>query len=141
MLFLYNRDTGTLETAIELDFDLAAIQRFFTLNISVDDTRFTDYLTVNINVIDINDNFPEFANESYRCVSYLSVAIAVILFFICSFTIEEQLPVGSVVGQVQAEDIDSGTFGQIEYSLSGPTVVTDRYIGALHVAMHDLSYS
>lgn len=74
-------------------------------------------------------------------INFISSHCSYFIFHICSFTIEEQLPVGSVVGQVQAEDIDSGTFGQIEYSLSGPTIVTDRYIGALHVAMHDLSYS
>ena len=33
--------------------------------------------------------------------------------------------IGTVIGQVQAVDADSGTFGQIEYSLSAPS---DRYL-------------
>ena len=38
----------------------------------------------------------------------------------------ENFPAGSVVGQVEAVDIDSGSFGQVVYSLSGETNVTDR---------------
>ena len=39
----------------------------------------------------------------------------------------ENSPTGTVLGEVQAVDIDSGSFGQIEYTLDGPANVTDRY--------------
>ncbi len=41
-----------------------------------------------------------------------------------SFVVSESLVIGKVVGQVQATDDDSGTFGQIEYRLYAPS---DRY--------------
>lgn len=34
---------------------------------------------------------------------------------------------GVIIGQVQATDIDSGTFGQVQYSIYGPYDVTGRY--------------
>lgn len=55
-----------LNTNIILDFDLAIAVQYYTLNISVNDTEFLDFLTVNIELVDINDNSPIFANDSYR---------------------------------------------------------------------------
>lgn len=42
------------------------------------------------------------------------------------FDVVENTAIGTVVGQVHATDIDSGTFGQIVYYFSGPAEVTDR---------------
>lgn len=56
----------SVNTAITLDFDLISAAQFYTLNISVNDTENAEYLTVNIELVDINDNSPEFANDSYR---------------------------------------------------------------------------
>lgn len=39
---------------------------------------------------------------------------------------EENSPTGSFIGLVEANDIDSGTFGQVEYSLDGPSDVINR---------------
>ena len=38
---------------------------------------------------------------------------------ICRFAVRENEPVGTTVGVVFAEDIDTGTFGEIVYSISG----------------------
>lgn len=39
----------------------------------------------------------------------------------------ENSDIGTLIGTVEAMDIDSGTFGEIEYTLSGPGNDTDRY--------------
>ena len=57
-----------LNTNIVLDFDLNNPVRFYTLNISVNDSELLDYLTVNVELVDINDNTPIFTNDSYRWV-------------------------------------------------------------------------
>ena len=38
----------------------------FSLTISANDTKFVGYVQVNIDVIDVNDNSPQFLNDSYR---------------------------------------------------------------------------
>lgn len=40
-----------------------------------------------------------------------------------SFSVEEDAAMGTSVGQVYAVDIDSGTLGQVEYYLDGPSEV------------------
>lgn len=37
----------------------------------------------------------------------------------CRFAVQENEAVGTIVGVVFAEDIDTGTFGEIVYSISG----------------------
>lgn len=37
----------------------------------------------------------------------------------CSFAVRENEALGTIVGEVFAEDIDTGTFGEIVYSISG----------------------
>lgn len=54
-----------LNTDISMDFDLGPA-RSYILNISVNDTEFVDYLTVIVELVDINDNSPDFVNDSYR---------------------------------------------------------------------------
>ncbi|KAM8764481.1 protocadherin beta-15-like isoform 3-T3 [Rhynchonycteris naso] len=55
---------------------------------------------VHILVLDINDNAPEFAQMLYQV------------------QVPENCPVGSLVVKVSARDLDTGTNGQISYSLS-----------------------
>lgn len=40
----------------------------------------------------------------------------------------ENSEIGTLVGEVLATDIDSGTFGQIEYTLFGPADVISKYV-------------
>ena len=62
------RETGVITTTIDLDYDLVTTDRFPTLNVSVNDTEFVAFLTLNIEVVDINDNSPMFDNDTYRWV-------------------------------------------------------------------------
>ncbi|XP_041800722.1 protocadherin alpha-3-like [Chelmon rostratus] len=57
-------------------------------------------LNVSITVLDINDNRPTFSQETYQIEIY------------------ENVPVGSTIARVNATDLDEGTNGEIEYSLS-----------------------
>jgi len=92
-----------LVTNIMLDHDLTTTgTRDYNLTVTVNDTENAAFLIINVQVIDINDNDPMFENTTYN------------------FNICENLPAGSTVGVVTAADRDSGTFGEVRYSLSGP---------------------
>jgi len=54
---------------------------------------------VNITIIDVNDNIPQFTNTSYEV------------------TVREDIAVGTVLVHVEAIDVDSDTNGKIKYSL------------------------
>uniref|UniRef100_A0A9L0JYZ2 Protocadherin beta 13 n=1 Tax=Equus asinus TaxID=9793 RepID=A0A9L0JYZ2_EQUAS len=58
---------------------------------------------VYIEVVDINDNAPEFEQPSYRV------------------QIPEDSPIGSLVVTVSASDLDSGVYGKISYTLFQPS--------------------
>ncbi len=62
------RESGLLNTRLVLNFDLSTVEQFAVLNISVNDTQFVDHIIVNIEIVDINDESPEFMNDSYRFV-------------------------------------------------------------------------
>ena len=86
-----------------LNYDLTTPEtRNYRLTVTVNDTENAADIIINVQVIDINDNDPLFENTTY------------------DFAICENLPVGSTVGVVTAADRDSGTFGEVRYSLSGP---------------------
>uniref|UniRef100_F1KPG5 Protocadherin-16 n=1 Tax=Ascaris suum TaxID=6253 RepID=F1KPG5_ASCSU len=74
-------------------------------------------IVVYIRIIDVNDNRPQFANDSI----WLMVK-------------ENSVP-GTFIGQVLASDSDSGTYGSIEYSLiDAPSVVhISRQLGIITV--------
>ena len=90
---------GTLYSTQVLD---PALQSFY--NISVGATNPVQYplttsVMVNINVKDINDRTPNFDVPVYH------------------FHISEAAPLGSYIGTVMAIDPDTGTFGQLTYSI------------------------
>lgn len=58
-------------------------------------------VTVNVKVVDKNDNEPTFDQPSY------------------SFNVSEDAQVSTVVGQVFAEDKDEGLSGEVVYSITG----------------------
>lgn len=88
-----------LITNRRLDYDMS--NRQFTLRIEVNDSVVAPVLTVVIDITDINDNDPVFDNTSYV------------------FEVSEDTMNGYMVGRVEADDIDSGLFGSVQYSLSG----------------------
>jgi len=95
---------NVLVTNIMLDHDLTTTgTQDYSPTVTVNDTENAAFLIVHVQVIDINDNDPIFENRTYN------------------FNICEKLPAGSTVGVVTAADWDSGTFGEVCYSLSGPS--------------------
>ncbi|KAL8620285.1 hypothetical protein ACOMHN_042020 [Nucella lapillus] len=79
-------------------------QHNITFNVTVSETstadHFTDTVTVFVDITDVNDNSPTFRQNF-------------------SASIQENSPVDSRITRVQAFDEDSGTFGEITYSLEG----------------------
>ncbi|XP_035265729.1 protocadherin gamma-C5-like isoform X13 [Anguilla anguilla] len=67
------------------------------------------YITVN--VLDINDNAPQFENTVYE------------------IPVEENTPVGTVIGAVRAEDVDEGLNADVVYSFGSrtPDIVLTRF--------------
>uniref|UniRef100_A0A3Q2VIW8 Protocadherin alpha-8-like n=1 Tax=Haplochromis burtoni TaxID=8153 RepID=A0A3Q2VIW8_HAPBU len=66
-------------------------------------------MNILVNVLDINDNAPAFPKHDY------------------SFTLSENIPLGTIVVQVNATDLDDGPNGEIVYSFKNPLEV--HYVG------------
>ena len=67
-----------------------------------------------IDIIDLNDNSPQFSDDSLR-----------------SFEIIENSPIGTSVGSVTADDHDSGIFGNVSYSITSDTFAIDEVLGSI----------
>uniref|UniRef100_A0A1I8HHU0 Cadherin domain-containing protein n=1 Tax=Macrostomum lignano TaxID=282301 RepID=A0A1I8HHU0_9PLAT len=63
--------------------------------------RFSSTATVQLQILDVNDNRPVFNQSGY------------------AFTIPENSPINTFVGRVKATDADSGAFGTVSYALDG----------------------
>ncbi|CAD5114116.1 DgyrCDS3263 [Dimorphilus gyrociliatus] len=104
--FVMDPVTGKLSVSQILDYDTSP--NSYTLNVSVYDnqgiivsgTRY-DFLTLTINLVDVNDNYPVFTQNQY------------------SVAINENLNGGVSVFKVQANDADSGVFGTVAYAIQG----------------------
>ncbi len=93
---------GLIKTNATLDHDRDDVAyREYTLRVTVNDTVHGDLVFVNVQVIDINDNNPEFSTPSYY------------------FSVSENRNASTFVGQVEATDLDSGLFGTVTYQLDG----------------------
>ncbi|NXA04377.1 CELR3 protein, partial [Sapayoa aenigma] len=89
---------GVISTKTKLDYES---QKHYTLIISLSDGGTTDYATVFIKVIDVNDNSPEFGTTS------------------TTVNVLENAPPGVSVTSVSATDVDEGFNGLVVYSLKG----------------------
>ena len=97
-LFNIHSLTGIVYLRNNLDFDLRG-DRFFSLELTVNDGEFNSSAVLLVIITDFNDNLPIFENSSY------------------SITIPESVTVGTIVLTVSATDIDPTSI--ILYSLSG----------------------
>ncbi|XP_071500853.1 protein dachsous-like [Diadema antillarum] len=82
--------------------------------------------TVQVTVEDFNDNTPQFFQHSYH------------------FHINENVPIGTEVGQVEAVDPDEGLNGQVVYSLSSTgdfTIDSSGTISTIKELDRELAYS
>ena len=99
-VFVLDRDSGTLKLQKSLDHETT---KWYQLTL-LSQTKHENYdlvssVNVNIQVKDLNDNKPVFESDPYEAV------------------IVENLPSGTQVIQVKANDQDSGTNGHVIYSL------------------------
>nr|XP_009672244.1 PREDICTED: protocadherin Fat 4-like [Struthio camelus australis] len=95
---------GIIWTKTKLDYES---QSNYTLNISLSDGNATDYATVFIRVTDVNDNSPVFGVTS------------------TTINILENAPVGTIVINVSATDVDEDFNGFVVYTLKGGEGKTD----------------
>lgn len=106
-LFHIDRSIGVVTVLESLDFEQT---RSYALKINVSDGTYQSQTTLTVNVIDVNDNAPEFLNSSYQA------------------TLSEETATGTFILQVSAEDKDSGTNGEITYAF--PSVIQEFRIDA-----------
>lgn len=99
-VFVVDRDTGTLKLEKSLDHETTKWYQLTLLAQSQHENfEIVASVYVNIQVKDLNDNKPVFESDPYEAV------------------VVENLPGGTSVIQVKATDQDSGTNGQVVYSL------------------------
>ena len=93
--------TGEIVVSRSLDFET---RQSYTLEVFARDTgtpqRTSDIVTLMISVVNENDELPTFTSPGY------------------AFTVNENRPAGTTIGQVSAPDADDGVFGDVHYSLS-----------------------
>ncbi|XP_069754250.1 protocadherin Fat 1-like [Narcine bancroftii] len=100
-VFILDRNTGTLKIGKNIDhektkwYQIDVIAQCFHGNIEV-----ASSVSINIQVKDVNDNQPVFEANPYKAY------------------IPENMPAGTTVIQVTANDQDTGTNGHVTYSLS-----------------------
>lgn len=96
-----------------LDRETVKFHEFTILAIDGGSQKLTGTLTVYIHVLDTNDNFPEFVQDSYSSI------------------IEENASVNSTVALVYAKDRDSGDNGKVSYKFKDS--VSDKVRKLLHI--------
>ena len=95
-VFFINETTGIIHTNQHVDREEVD---HYSLTVKCTDDNGSAYAQVEVYVLDVNDNFPLFLAYEYE------------------FTIQENLPLGSYIGTVNATDADIGTNGVITYKL------------------------
>lgn len=96
--FSIDQRTGMLTTKVKLDYEA---QKNYTVKVSVSDGTNRDEALVYVDVMDINDNSPQFATSPIP------------------ITIAEDAEIETNVTRVQATDADSGLNAEIRYTLEG----------------------
>ncbi|XP_016396188.1 protocadherin Fat 4 [Sinocyclocheilus rhinocerous] len=96
--FSINQDTGVLSTKAKLDFEETSS---YTVQVLITDGTNRDVASVLVEVLDINDNSPEFENHP------------------ATVPVPEDHKVGDEVTSVTATDADSGFNGEVRYTLLG----------------------
>ena len=84
-----------------LDHEVEEARNFVLVIKAVKGPEVLSSATVNIVILDSNDNVPLFQQDSY------------------TFILPEDIQSGESIGKIIANDADSGNFGQVEYALRG----------------------
>ncbi|XP_019958668.2 protocadherin Fat 1a isoform X1 [Paralichthys olivaceus] len=109
--FTINPDTGLISTVGPINADVAPR---FELDVITSDTKAATKVIVD--VIDVNNNAPEFQQTSYNAI------------------VDENVPIGTSVVTVKATDVDRGENGYVTYSitnLSPQPFVIDYFSGVI----------
>uniref|UniRef100_A0A3P8RFC4 FAT atypical cadherin 1a n=1 Tax=Astatotilapia calliptera TaxID=8154 RepID=A0A3P8RFC4_ASTCA len=93
--FTINPDTGLISTAGPINADISSQ---FQLDVITSDKKATTKVIVD--VIDVNNNAPEFQQTSYKA------------------SVDENVPIGTSVVTVKATDLDKGENGYVTYSIT-----------------------
>ncbi|KAK3583305.1 hypothetical protein CHS0354_038915 [Potamilus streckersoni] len=102
--------SGLLTYAINYDLDKPGLPTAITCIVTARDSGgLTATATLSVNIAEINDNTPAFLSSSY------------------TFTLYNNVVVGTSIGNVSAVDGDIGTNGQFIYSLDQTTLTTDYF--------------
>lgn len=109
--FVINPDTGLISTAGPVNADIAP--RFELEVITMDKKAATKVI---VDVVDVNNNAPEFQQTSYKA------------------SVDENVPIGTGVVTVKATDHDSGENGYVTYSITNMSpqpFVIDYFTGVI----------
>ena len=98
--FTINNQTGIVTLAGSLDYES---RTKYVLQVSVSDGLFSSFSTLTVNVVDENDNAPQIAPLN-------------------SLSVDEEVPINTVVGMVNAFDADSGINAQLTFAISPATI-------------------
>ncbi|XP_060682957.1 protocadherin Fat 4 [Hemiscyllium ocellatum] len=97
-VFHMDQLTGKLMIKNTLDFEIVKYYQLWIEARNSGSPPFSSYARIDINITDVNDNFPVFKQSIYRCETY------------------ENVPACDICN-VSAADLDSGLNGFIEYSI------------------------
>ena len=104
--FKVDKDTGEITALVTLDRENISSYSFDIIAKDGGSPSKNSTVTVNVKVLDQNDNEPRFTQPSY------------------SFEVSEDAQVKTEVGMVLAEDSDEGLNGKVEYSITGGNIGT-----------------
>nr|XP_035144785.1 protocadherin Fat 2 isoform X2 [Callithrix jacchus] len=99
-VFSLDPDTGVIKVRKTMDHESTKLYQIDVMAHCLQNTDVVSLVSVNIQVIDVNDNRPVFEADPYKAV------------------LTENMPVGTSVIQVTAIDKDTGRDGQVSYRLS-----------------------
>ncbi|KAL1474943.1 hypothetical protein MTO96_037651 [Rhipicephalus appendiculatus] len=111
--------SGELVLAKPLDYEM---RQFYTLKLRASDGKHSDIARVNISVLDVNDNDPQFSQARYSFV----------------LTEPDTVRQGSLVGQVEASDADAND--SVQLAIDGPSARLFTINSQGEVRIRDLEY-
>lgn len=112
--FVLNPDTGLISTTGPINADISSQ---FELDVITSDRKAATKVIVN--VIDVNNNAPEFQQTSYKA------------------SVDENVPIGTSVLTVKATDLDRGENGYVTYSITNlnpQPFVIDYFSGVISIS-------
>lgn len=118
--FVLDGHNGNLYLAKLVDYEVRQFYNLKVIATDKGDPRLSSEADLNVRIMDINDNSPEFVND-------YSV-----------FSISESTSVFTSIGQISATDKDSGLYGQVEFHIvsqnpPGRTFYIDKNSGGLRL--------